>query len=142
MADTINQLPEFPLRSHKTAMLVIHGIGEQNPYETLDGFARGVYTYLCGIRGLNAKLCPIEIAYKEWTQVGMRIEIFPPNANRPACPIKDEVPANPRPQPDAYVDLFEYYWAPETEDKLSFLETLKWVLRTDLTPLCYFAENL
>ena len=24
------------------AILVVHGIGEQNPYEALDGFARGL----------------------------------------------------------------------------------------------------
>ena len=27
----------------KTAIIVIHGIGEQNPYETLDQFGRGLY---------------------------------------------------------------------------------------------------
>ena len=45
-------------------------------------------------------------------------------------------------EPDARVDLFEYYWAPITEDKLSAVETVKWVLFTDLTPLKYFADNL
>lgn len=135
--------PVWPnLRSNRTAMLVIHGIGEQNPYETLDSFARGVYTYLRTTRGLNARLCPIEVAHKDWTQVGVRIEVFPPNTKPPSCPVKDEVPPRSRPQPNSYVDLLEYYWAPETEDKLSLLDTLKWLLRTDLTPLRYFAENL
>src|SRR5881394_527000 len=33
--------------SHKnTAILVIHGIGQQNPYETLDQFARNLTRYL------------------------------------------------------------------------------------------------
>ncbi len=27
---------------HKTAILVIHGIGQQDPYETNDHFARGL----------------------------------------------------------------------------------------------------
>jgi hypothetical protein len=142
MAAIPNPIAHPNLKSKRTAMLVVHGIGEQNPYETLDSFTRGVYTYLRTNRSLNANLCPIEIAHKEWTQVGMRIEIFPPLTSRPACPNKDEIPPNPRPQPEAYVDLFEYYWAPETEDKLNAIQTLKWVLRTDLTPLRYFADNL
>ena len=44
--------------------------------------------------------------------------------------------------PAAHVDVFEYYWAPETEDKLNAVDTLKWVLLTDFTPLRYFADNL
>ena len=35
---------EFP--KGRTAFLVIHGIGEQNPFETLDSFARGVISHL------------------------------------------------------------------------------------------------
>ena len=37
---------EAVLKAKKTAILVIHGIGEQNPYETLDNFARHVADYL------------------------------------------------------------------------------------------------
>ncbi|MGC2831755.1 MAG: hypothetical protein WB627_17385, partial [Candidatus Acidiferrum sp.] len=49
----------FPLRSHRTAMLVIHGIGEQNPYETLDSFARGLFSYLRDRAHLNPALAPL-----------------------------------------------------------------------------------
>jgi hypothetical protein len=129
------------LRSLHQAMLVIHGIGEQNPYETLDSFARGVFRHLVHTRGFNAKLCPIEFAHKDWTQVGMRIGIIAPGRKLPECPEKDG-PAPKAEGPDAYIDLFEYYWAPETEDKLSAVETLKWVLKTDFEPLRYFADNL
>ncbi len=122
-------------------MLVVHGIGEQNPYETLDSFARGVFTHLTRKRQLNAKLCPIEIAHKDWTQVGMRIGIFPKDADLPFCPAKGD-PVRQEDEPAAYVDLYEYYWAPDTEDKLSAVETVKWVLFTDFTPLKYFADNL
>lgn len=106
-------------------MLVIHGIGQQNPYETLDSFARGVFTHLTESRRCGARLSPIRVAHKDWTQVGMRIDILPQEL-----------------EPLAYVDIFEYYWAPETEDKLSAVQTVKWVLFTDLTPLKYFADNL
>ncbi len=131
----------FGLRSARQALLVIHGIGEQNPYETLDSFSRGVLNYLSQARHLNTRLCPIEIAHKDWTQVGMRIGVFPPGHGLPECPVKDQ-PMNPDQQPAVYVDIFEYYWAPETEDKLSAIETVKWVLKTDFTPLRYFADNL
>ncbi len=72
-------------------------------------------------------------------------EFFAPLRDAPPCPEKDAPSGraqNPSDQPAAYVDLFEYYWAPETEDKLNAVDTLKWVLQTDFTPLKYFADNL
>ena len=145
MAAPVIEAPPPRLRSARQALLIIHGIGEQDPYETLDSFARGVFTHLTRSRGLNAKLCPIEIAHEDWVQVGMRIGFFAPHRSAPPCPEKDappDRPQNPSDQPAAYVDLFEYYWAPLTEDKLNAVDTLKWVLQTDFTPLKYFADNL
>jgi len=126
MAVHAHRLSEYPLRSHKIAMLVIHGIGEQNPYETLDSFARGVFSFLKGACS-SIKLDPLLTSHKEWTQVGMHIAV---NADVNGT------------NEEGYVDVFEYYWAPETEDKLSWKDTLKWLVRTDLTPLRYFADNL
>lgn len=40
MPSLAQQPCEYPLRDRRIAMLVIHGIGQQNPYETLDSFAR------------------------------------------------------------------------------------------------------
>ena len=40
------ELEVATLSHSRTAMLVIHGIGEQNPYETLDQFARNLTRYL------------------------------------------------------------------------------------------------
>ncbi|MGA8010852.1 MAG: hypothetical protein WB949_00300 [Candidatus Acidiferrales bacterium] len=153
MATPVIEAPSPELRSKRQAMLVIHGIGEQNPYETLDSFARGVFTYLTTTRHYRARLCPIEIAHADWTQVGMRIDIFPPAPKLPPCPDKDEPPQFERQmegdpkslerlEPLAYVDLFEYYWAPITEDKLNAADTLKWLLKSDFTPLRHFADNL
>jgi pimeloyl-ACP methyl ester carboxylesterase len=118
----------MPFHDRRTAILVIHGIGEQDPYEALDSFVRGVFAHLIGARGIKAKLSPIEIAHKDWTQVGMRI------APSTAGALNDAGAE--------YIDVFEYYWAPATEDKYSAIDTLKWVLRTDFTPLRYFADNL
>lgn len=135
----------FGLQSRKQALLIIHGIGEQNPYETLDSFARGVFTYLRDALHVHAKakLCPIEIAHKDWTQVGMRIGLFDKDRELPECPESSAHAAkHGEDEPDARVDLFEYYWAPLTEDKLTAVETVKWVLFTDLTPLKYFVDDL
>ena len=109
-------------------MLVIHGIGEQNPYETLDSFARGVLSFLRQKLGgeEHVKLDSVKVAFKDWTQVGMRLK----------------VESGPRYQTKGQVDMFEYYWAPDTEGKLSWKDTLNWLIRTDLTPLRYFADNL
>src|SRR5260370_18871695 len=122
-----NQLPQFTLRNQKTAMLVVHGIGEQNPYETLDSFARGVLSFLREKLGdEHVKLDSVKIALKDWTQVGMRLKV------KSGLDYKTE----------GQVDIFEYYWAPDTEGKLSWKDTLNWLIRTDLTPLRYFADNL
>ena len=145
MAAPLNR-PPFGLRSARQAILVVHGIGEQNPYETLDSFARGVFGHMVG-RGFNAKLCPVAIAHKDWTQVGMRIGFFPPGVTPPPCPPPgspdaDGAAAIASEDPPQYIDLFEYYWAPQTEGKLSAIQTLKWVVKTDFEPLRHFADNL
>ena len=118
----------YKLQSNKTAMLVIHGIGEQNPYETLDSFARGVFTFLRDRCGMKPELRSETVAHKDWTQVAIRIDINTEDAT-------GEKTAG-------YVDLYEYYWAPYTEDKISARQTLEWLIRTDLSPLRYLANNL
>ena len=40
------------------------------------------------------------------------------------------------------VSLYEFYWAPYTEDKISYKESLKWLIRTGLTPLRQLSANL
>jgi hypothetical protein len=114
------------LRSNQTALLIIHGIGEQNPYETLDSFGRGIFSFLGEKCRMDVKLQPKEIAHKDWTQVYMRIGVGPFAGEKPT----------------GYVDVYEYYWAPFTEDKVNAIDTLKWLIRTDLTPLRYLGDNL
>ncbi|HXA79542.1 MAG TPA: hypothetical protein VNV41_20585 [Candidatus Acidoferrales bacterium] len=71
-------------RSARQALL-IGGIGEPGPEETLDSFARGVFTHLTQSRGLNAKHRPIEIAQQDWTQVSMGTRFFAPHRTAPRC---------------------------------------------------------
>ena len=119
------------LRSSRTAIQVIHGVGEQAPYETLDSFTRGIFAYFQRRCGKDVSLSPIEVGHKDWTQVGMRIAFK--NAECLGGAGEDG---------KAYIDVFEYYWAPATEGKYSAVQTVKWVLKTDFTPLRYFSDNL
>jgi hypothetical protein len=118
--------PPPALLDAKNALLVIHGIGEQNPYEALDSFARGLFAYLRDQCKLNVRLQAKETAHTDWTEVFVRIEVQPGDAN----------PSG------GYIDIHEYYWAPQTEDKISYLQTLQWLVTTALSPLRYFGQNL
>ena len=106
-----------------TAMLVIHGIGEQNPYDTLDSFARGLANHFADRKPtLRAE----RIRHEDWTEVAIHVEFeraATPNGLR-------------------RLSLFEFYWAPFTEDKVSYWGVLKWIARTAFTPLAYLADNL
>ncbi len=107
----------------KRALWVVHGMGQQVPFETLDAFAEGVLKaakaagWIAGkanLRFRNVKLWDAAIPTK--TQLVQRVEM--------------DI-HNPAPQPgeptDLELHLYEAYWAPITEgvakitDVLSFL---------------------
>jgi len=107
----------------RTAILVIHGIGEQNPYETLDQFARGFARHF---QSHKPELEPERIHHDGWTEVAVHLDF------------------RDRPTPGGLqrLSLFEFYWAPYTEGKVTDRAVLWWLLRTALTPLRYLADNL
>src|SRR5947209_7577719 len=119
----------MPARSRpaRTAILVIHGIGEQNPYETLDSFARGLVQYFASSRpGAKVSLEPERINHGDWTEAAVHVD----GVNS----------ADPR---DAlHLSLFEFYWAPYTEGKVTYRGVLLWLARSALTPLRYWSDNL
>ncbi len=102
----------FP--SGKTCFLVIHGIGEQNPFETLDQFGRGIINNL-GIPKEQIVLSH-EVAKRtganksQWTESFLRIQ--------------------PSAKTDGFIDVHEYYWAYLTEDAITVAEIYDWVKRT------------
>lgn len=122
------------LKSDKTAILVIHGIGQQNPYETIDQFSRGVFDYLKEKGHSGATLDLNRVAREGWTEVSVRIQADPPKAEQ------DSGKAGNGKRP--LIDIYEYYWAPETQGKISYLQTLKWLLWADLKPFLYLDRNL
>ena len=91
-------------RPARTAILIIHGIGEQNPYETLDSFARGLVQYFASSRpGAKLSLEPERINHGDWTEAAVHVDAVNP--------------ADPR---DALrLSLFEFYWAPSPRSCLA-----------------------
>jgi hypothetical protein len=64
-----------------TALLVIHGIGEQNPYETIDQAARG-FVQLYRAQGHDLVLRPERVRHDEWTEVALHLEFAEPVTER------------------------------------------------------------
>jgi hypothetical protein len=112
-------------RAGRTAILIMHGIGEQNPYETLDGFAQGFARHFTA-RGARPRLRPERIAHSDWTEVAVHLEFQAPATDRGL----------------RRLSIFEFYWAPYTEGKVTYRGVLGWLVRTGLTPLRYLGDNL
>ncbi|MGH9635733.1 MAG: hypothetical protein ACRD72_12950 [Candidatus Angelobacter sp.] len=116
------------LAKARTAILVVHGIGEQNPYETLDQFGRNLMRYLSfegGINDLQIEAARYDHNDSTEARIRLKTQAFGPDPNT-----------------EGLIDIYEYYWAPQTEDKISYRETLAWLIKTTLTPIRLFNENL
>ncbi len=102
------------LPAGKTAIIVIHGIGEQDPFETLDSFARGFINHLSSL-GMECTLHH-ELANRKgtsgagWTESFVRIQLAGGK--------------------DQWIDIHEYYWAYLTEEKISIREVYDWITKT------------
>ncbi len=116
----------------KTAILVIHGIGQQDPYETLDSFGRGFVDHFRGqfarAGGSNdvREIRPVRHNHGTWTEVALRLRF--------------EKPATDRGLQELH--LHEYYWAPHTQGRVTYRAVLNWLIRTVFTPLRYLSQNL
>lgn len=108
-----------------TALLVIHGIGEQNPYETLDQVARGFVAYFRAQHHIPS-LRPERIRHEDWTEVALHLD-FPEAASTRGL---------------RRLTVCEFYWAPYTEGKATYRGVLSWLVGTVFTPLRYLADNL
>jgi hypothetical protein len=119
----------------RLAVLVIHGMGTQKPYETLDQFACALERLLNPsahpkfyIRTLEYREHPTDPALqqKHWTQAIVRFRsLQPDHAKQPAL-----------------IDLVEYYWAPIINGRVKALQSLQFLIRAALTPFDYLRENL
>lgn len=96
-----------------SAIVVFHGIGYQKPLETLDIFVRGLLeTYVKA--GFDAQSFTLthQLAKKEDGRGGYWYENFI------RIIYKDSA---------YYLDCYEFYWAPATEDKVSWSDTQNWI---------------
>ncbi|HXT40257.1 MAG TPA: hypothetical protein VN887_09555 [Candidatus Angelobacter sp.] len=126
-------LGEFPERhfadrwpSQDTAVLVVHGIGNQEPFDTLDQFARTlVETLRAGGRDAitmthMTAMKPSRSSGGFWYDNFIRLAIGP---ERP------------------HVDIFEYYWAYQTEGKASLGDIQNWVAQVTRGAEKFYREN-
>jgi len=119
------------LKWARTAMLIIHGIGQQNPYETLDQFARNLTRYLRYEGGIDdLTLSAQKVDHNDWVEAMIHLETA------------EHGPQTEGGMQPASIDLYEYYWAPETEDKISYKQTISWLIKTTLTPLRMLDQNV
>lgn len=99
----------------RTAFFLIHGVGEQNPFETVDYSAQNFIKYF---EAQNLPLVVEHLVAKRrrttgsiWTESFIRLSS------------KD-------PEQDWLIDIHEYYWANHTANKISVAETLQWAEQT------------
>jgi hypothetical protein len=112
----------------KAAILVIHGIGQQNPYETLDHFSKGLVEHFTDSHAVPPTppiITPFLVNHGDWNETALRLTLQ----------------GRTTPLGHSTIDLYEFYWAPYTEGKISYLQTLNWLRQTALTPLRYLASS-
>jgi hypothetical protein len=127
----LNASREFPDHNNRSAVLVVHGMGAQKPYTTLDQFGRGLRQFF-GPEKVQQQILfrphPVNEITKEneWVQAFVRLT---------------PIGADPK-QPDQVIDLFEYYWAPVITDLVTMRQSLRFLLLSALTPFQYLRDNL
>ena len=114
---------KFP-KGH-TAFLVIHGIGEQNPLETLDSFSRWLIQELQknpeGVQAEHRIAERADAHGSRWTESFVRL--------------------TPKLSDGRYIDIHEYYWAYLTEDRITIPEITEWVMKTLKGTKNFYSDN-
>ena len=108
----------------RTAFFVIHGIGQQDPFETLDEFTRGF------LRHLQVGAVPFKIGHRITQRQGAAgtgwIESF---VRIRSLDEKD------------WIDIHEYYWAYLTEREITAAEVWQWIGRTLDGTIRFYEKN-
>lgn len=100
----------------KRAVVFIHGIGQQQRYETVESLVNGL------VEGENWERVPGE-------ERGPALVV--PNSPTPITAIRLRSNGGEKTE---VVDFFEVYWAPLTQGKTSFPSVLKWLLTSSFVP--------
>lgn len=134
--------PDALPSTKRIAVLVIHGIGQQQPYETLDQFTRGLLnSFRSDPNAPNWKIYPqLEICkdpshtQQSWVRASYRI--------KPDTPVVFQSDSHTAGDSIEDISLFEYYWAPITQDKITYIGSLLFLIRAGLQPFLYLGANL
>ena len=103
-----------------TAILVIHGVGEQAPFETLDFFTRG-------LRGALSERYPdVTATHRLQGHTSGWIESFVSLG---------------RPTSEATIDVYELYWAHRMQRHASMRDVLEWLIATSDGARRLYNEN-
>lgn len=97
----------------RAALLVIHGIGEQKPYEALGAFGQGLAAHL----RIQAEQLSHHLLWRE---------------GKAHSVVRLPLPAG---TPVRELDLHELHWAPLVQGRVKIRQVLAWIVRTSLTPL-------
>jgi hypothetical protein len=113
-----------------TAILVVHGIGHQNPIETIDQFSRTLVKTLKDEFKFELKLGH-HLAKKKRSDGN---DLWFDNYLRISRVINDNE-AGPS------IDIYEYYWAHYTEDQASLTDISSWVGKVTSGAKKFYKEN-
>ena len=143
----------------RVAILVIHGIGQQKPYETLDQFTRNLLKNFGSgwtvTPQLDQAVDPTHVD-RSWVRTSYRISP-PAGLQKPfESDSKSQIVSAGFPQPSCSdssskkkditfikdITLFEYYWAPITQGKITYRGSLYFLIRAGLTPFLFLVSNI
>lgn len=126
----ISQLTKETIESVKwveknTAILVVHGIGNQLPLETVDQFGRGLIkqykkAFPGKIRISHEILVKDDVKGNPWFDNAVRIHLE---------------------GSDYHVDVYEYYWANYTQDKATWSDLTQWLQGVVRGAKTFYAKN-
>jgi hypothetical protein len=118
-ASTYSQNWSWP--DSPTAILVIHGMGQQDPFDTLDQFASTLIPVMEEEGGgLTISKRHLLLGRDTW------------NENYISLVSDGEQP----------IDIYEYYWAHETQREITGSEVFQWLVQVGLLARKYYEKNL
>jgi len=118
-------LPAEPGPAPFQAVLVIHGIGQQQPFQPLDSFVNGLRATLRNA-GKGVTTTHLLFGREEVFDHCVRIEASDESGGSPSVRL----------------DVYEFYWAPLSQGKASFAQIVRWLAATGFSPVRRLAFNL
>ena len=124
MANARLEPPKGEESKPRAALVLVHGIGEQGPYEVLDTFVRGLvrgYLHEGSAPKLEPRLHEVQTGESAGTtRFSLRV-------THPELPYD--------------LDVFEVYWAGLVQGRIGVRQVFEWMLATVVTPLRYWQQQ-